>query len=111
MIKGITVKLIPQEIENKDPFGGDIIKDGEPIYVANVLVAPTSADEKLDALNLYGKHAVYTLGIPKGDQHNWVNQKVEFFGKVWRTFGIPLEGIEGNIPLNWNKKVTVERYE
>nr|DAV31539.1 MAG TPA: Minor capsid protein [Caudoviricetes sp.] len=111
MIKGMTIKIIPQEIANKDPFGSDIKKDGEPISVDNVLIAPTSADEKLDALNLYGKHAVYTLGIPKGDTHNWIDQKVEFFGKVWRTFGIPLEGIEGNIPLIWNKKITVERYE
>lgn len=111
MIKGITVSIIPQTKGEKDPFGREIITDGESIEVENVLVAPTSADEKLDALNLYGKYAVYTLGIPKGDTHNWIDQKVEFFGKVWRTFGIPLEGIEGNIPLSWNKKVTVERYE
>ncbi len=111
MIKGITVSIIPQMKGEKDPFGRGIITDGNLIEVKNVLVAPTSADEKLDALNLYGKHAVYTLAIPKGDDHDWIDQKVEFFGKIWRTFGIPLEGIEGNIPLNWNKKVTVERYE
>ncbi len=29
----------------------------------------------------------------------------------WRSFGIPSQGIEDMIPLDWNKKVTVERYE
>jgi len=54
---------------------------------------------------------VYTLAIPKGDTHDWENQVIEFWGKTWKSFGMPLEGIESNIPLAWNKKVTVERYE
>ena len=43
--------------------------------------------------------------------HEWEDRKVTFFGKDWRVFGIPSEGIESMIPLKWNKKVTVERYE
>ena len=31
--------------------------------------------------------------------------------KEWRVFGMELEGIEQLIPLDWNKKVYVERYE
>ena len=58
-----------------------------------------------------GRKAVYTLAIPKGDTHEWEDQKVIFFGKEWRVFGAELEGIEDLIPLDWNKKVYVERYE
>ncbi len=88
-----------------------------PIYeevatnIENVLVCPTTSTDIVDKMNLYGKKAVYTLGIPKEDTHNWENVTVEFFGKKWRTFGFPIEGIENLIPLNWNKKVTVERFE
>lgn len=109
-IKGITVTLWNPTETGVDPFG-------EPTYsltpeaVDNIVVSPTSAQEILDAINIYGKKAVYTLAIPKGDEHDWEDKKVSFFGKDWRVFGIPLEGIEENIPLDWNKKVTVEIYE
>ena len=53
----------------------------------------------------------YTLGIPKGDQNEWKDREVRFFGRKWRTIGFPLEGIEAMIPLDWNKKVMVEAYE
>jgi hypothetical protein len=36
---------------------------------------------------------------------------VEFFGQRFRTIGFPTQGIEELIPLAWNKKVKVERYE
>ena len=65
----------------------------------------------LDENSLVGRKEVYTLAIPKGDTHDWENQVIEFWGKTWKSFGFPLEGIESNIPLAWNKKVTVERYE
>ena len=61
--------------------------------------------------DLYGKKAVYTLAIPKGDTHDWIDARVRFFNQEWQAFGFPLEGMEANIPLNWNKKVMVERYE
>ncbi|WCZ54960.1 hypothetical protein [Latilactobacillus phage TMW 1.1365 P1] len=77
----------------------------------NVLVAPASADDITNQLNLTGRKAIYTLAIPKGDTHDWENKPVEFFGQRWKVFGIPLEGIDELIPLDWNKKVTVERYE
>ncbi|HHJ8372345.1 hypothetical protein [Streptococcus pyogenes] len=54
---------------------------------------------------------VYTLAIPKGDNHDWGDKEVRFFGEKWRTVGLALEGIEELIPLEWNKKVMVERYE
>jgi len=109
-IKGITVTLISKKETGKDPFGAAIYEDIE-IEVENVLVSPTSSTDVLNQQNLTGRTAVYTLAIPKGDTNVWENQEVHFFGKRWRVFGIPLQGIDDLIPLDWNKKVTVERYE
>ncbi|MGG5373524.1 hypothetical protein [Enterococcus sp. AZ196] len=108
-IKGITIILVGKKEVGKDPFKNPIYEDVE-LEIENVLVSPTSSDDMVNQLNLTGKKAVYTLGIPKGDTHNWENKEVKFFGQRWRTFGIPLEGIENLIPLDWNKKVMVERY-
>lgn len=109
-IRGITVTLY-----DKTQVGTDILN--KPIYtetavrVDNVLVAPATHEENLDTIDLYDRGAVYTLAIPKGDTHDWTDKRVSFFGEDWHTFGIPLEGIECDIPLDWNKKVMVERYE
>ena len=109
MIKGITVVLIEKTQVGNDPFGAPIYEEKE-IPVDNVLVSPASSDDVISAQDLYGKKAVYTLAIPKGDKHNWEDCKVKFFGQIWQSFGIPIEGIEALIPLDWNKKVMVERY-
>lgn len=79
--------------------------------VENVLIAPASSDDIVTSTDLTGRKAVYTLGIPKGDTHEWENAIVEFWGERWKVFAIPTQGIEANIPLEWNKKVMVERYE
>lgn len=114
MIKGITVTLYEKTKTGADAFNQDTYQE-EPVNVENVLVAPAQSQEILDGIDLYGKKAVYTLGIPKGDGHDWKDKRIEFtlnnrFVRV-RSFGIPLEGIEDNIPLLWNKKVMVEMYE
>lgn len=110
MIKGITVTLINKKQTDTDPFGAPIYEDDE-VSVNNVLVSPTSSDDVINQLTLTGKKAVYTLAIPKGDTNIWEDQEVRFFGERWRVFGKPLQGIDDLIPLDWNKKVTVERYE
>lgn len=110
IIKGITITLVDKKEVGRDPFDHPIYEDIE-IDVNNVLVSPTASDDIVNQLNLTGRKAVYTLAIPKGDTNNWENSEVIFFGQRWRTFGIPLEGIENLIPLDWNKKVMVERYE
>ena len=109
-IKGMTVVLVTKKEVGKDDFKKPIYEDVE-INVENVLVSPTSTDDIVNHLELTGKKAVYTLGIPKGDENQWEDVEVLFFGQRWRTFGISLEGIEDMIPLDWNKKVMVERYE
>lgn len=82
-----------------------------PVLIRDVIVAPSTTDDIVTSTNLVGKKALYTLGIPKGDTHQWEDVKVEFMGKIFRTFGFTIEGIEENIPLNWHKKVMCERYE
>lgn len=108
-IKGMKVTLIDKVATGTDPFGHQVYADKE-VIIDNVLVAPTAAADVVSQLNLTGKKAVYTLAIPKGDTHEWEDKEVRFFGQRWRVFGIPLEGIDELIPLDWNKKVTVERY-
>lgn len=81
-----------------------------PVEVENVLVTPVNTTEIVDNIQLNGKRQEYELCIPKGDNHIWEDRIVEFFGQKWRTFGIPLEYIEENLPLSWNKKVKVKRY-
>ncbi len=109
-IKGITITLIDQVETGADPFGKPIYED-KPISVANILVSPTLSDDVINQLSLTGRKATYTLAIPKGDAHDWENKEVLFFGERWRTFGISLVGIDELIPLAWNRKVMVERYE
>lgn len=109
MIKGITVILVVEEQVGVDGFNAPIYETSE-VEIENVLVAPASSDDIVTTQDLTGKKAVYTLAIPKGDNHNWIDAKVRFFGQEWKTFGFPLEGIEENIPLDWNKKVMVEQY-
>lgn len=110
MIKGITVELINKIEVGKDEFNHPIYRE-ETTEVENVLVCPASASEIVDAMNLTGKKAVYNLAIPKGDNHVWKDQKVEFFGDTWQVIGFPQRGIEENIPLDWNEKWMVARYE
>src|SRR5699024_9430017 len=109
MIKGVTVTLINKKEVGRDPFDKPIYED-VPVEVDNVLVTPTSTDDITNQLELTGKKAVYTLAIPKGDNNNWEDTEVLFFNQRWRTFGFVTEGIEHLIPLDWNKKVMVERY-
>ena len=79
--------------------------------VSGVLIAPVSTEDVVNTINLTGKKAVYQLAIPKGDQNVWENAKVHFWGKFYRTIGVPEEGMDENIPLRWNRKIKVECYE
>lgn len=93
-----------------DAFNAPVYKE-TPVTVENVLVTPVSAEAVVSDLQLYGKRIAYTLGIPKGDTHDWEDATVEFFGRKFRTYGGVTQGIEDMIPLAWNKKVKVERYD
>lgn len=81
MIKGITVILVDKISDGVDPFGTPIYRDSE-IPVDNVLVTPSTTDDMVNQLNLTGKKAVYTLAIPKGDEHDWEDKEVRFLVKL-----------------------------
>lgn len=108
LIQGITVYLYSETKTGTDAFNRPIYS-AQAVPVENVLIEPLSESEVLDTLNLTGRRAVYRLCLPKGDTHDWTNKEVEFFGKRWRTIGDELEWIESMVPLEWNKKVKVER--
>lgn len=110
LLKGITVDLYVKTGNGTDAFNRPI--ETETKYsVSNVLVAPLSqtGEEVLSELSLNGKKVKYQLAIPKGDTHTWEDAEVEFFGYRWKTIGFSTIGIEDMIPLDWNRKVLVER--
>lgn len=110
MFKGIPVILLEKAQSGVDGFGAPIYSE-TAVTVENVLVAPASAEDVVDTMNLTGRRALYTLAIPKGDSHSWEGQRVQFFGQTWRVHGLPLSGIDALVPGQWNTKVQVERYE
>lgn len=109
-MRGITITLIERVEVGVDSLNHPIYEEIET-EVENVLVAPTTADDVIDATSLEGKKLVYTLGIPKTDKHKWADAKVRFFGMTFKQFGLPTQGIDSLVPTKWNKKVMVELYE
>ena len=89
---------------------------GNPIYkytdvtVENVLWNESSVDDLIDTNRLEGTQELYTLSIPKGDANTWLENTVTFNGKTYHCYAEG-EGMEDLIPLEWNKKVLVERYD
>jgi len=109
-LHGVTITLFERTQSGTDPFNRPVYTE-TAVPVENVLIGEPSTQDIVDVLNLTGKKLAYTLAIPKGDAHEWTNRTVEFFGERFRTIGKPTQGIDGLIPLEWNKKVKVERYE
>lgn len=109
-MRGITITLHNKVQTGTDEFNAPIYSD-QNVSVDNVLVGEPSGDEIVQDLNLYGKRLAFVLAIPKGDTHDWTDVEVSFFGQRFRTYGEPTQGMDHLIPLSWNKKVKVERYE
>lgn len=110
MLKGIDITLLVKKQVGEDAFHAPIYEETEEV-VHNVLIGEPSAEEIVTELQLNGRHLAYTLALPKGDAHDWNDVRVRFFGQEFRTYGPAVQGIEAMIPLCWNKKVKVERYE
>lgn len=96
-----------------DALNRPVYKDA-PVEIENVLIGEPSTEDITSAVNLSGQKVHYTLAIPKGDTHEWTGKYV-ILPAPWsckcRVVGTPTEGIEDNIPLAWNRKVKLERYE
>ena len=110
MLKGSTIQLFVRG-GITDPFGAPEIADGHWIDVDNVLYGEPSTEDVTNTLNLYGKRVAYVLAIPKGDTHKWTDTLVRLPDGVYRTIGFPTHGIDELMPLAWNMKVKVERYD
>lgn len=110
MIKGIDVILYNKTQTGTDALGVPIYTE-TPVTVHDVLVAPVSNNDITSEINLYGKQTIYELAIPKGDANEWENKAVQIYGERYQTVGIASGGIPENIPLRWNKKIRVVRYE
>lgn len=108
-LHGITITLYDKTQTGMDGFNRPVYAE-TAVAVDNVLVGEPSSQDVIDTKNLTGKQLAYTLAIPKGDAHTWTNRVVEFWGERFRTIGEPTQGIEDLIPLDWNRKVKVERY-
>lgn len=112
-MKGITVTLTVRTQTGTDSFGQPIYTDTTK-DVSDVLVGEPSTNDINNVITMYGKRIAYTLAIPKGDENVWEDTFVTLpapFGGTYRTIGFPTMGIEENIPLRWNKKVHLERFE
>lgn len=108
-MKTITVQLAVKTAGAADPFGMPT-ENEELIDVPGCLVGQPSSDDIAQTMEMYGKKIAYMVGVPKGDEHSWVDTDVIIWGERFRTIGYPETGIQGNIPLNWGQNVKVERY-
>lgn len=109
MIRGITVRLWERTETGTDAFGAPTYAE-TPVDVPGVLVTPVAAEDVIEDVQLYGKHSVYELSLPKGDTHRWEDSRVAFFGETFRVFGPSRRWIDANVPGPWNEKWRVERY-
>lgn len=112
-MKTVSVTLMSKTQSGVDAFNHPTYTETE-VSVSGVLVGEPSTNDITNAYTTYGSKLVYTLAIPKGDSNIWENAKVVLpdpFAGTYHVVGIPTAGIEDNIPLRWNKKVHLERYE
>lgn len=111
-IKGIQITLYETAVTGQDSFNRDI-EEETAVTIDNVVVGQPSSEDVISEINASGKHIAYTLAIPAGDEHDWINKTVEFYGRKWRTIGIPTQYMAGFMGKNfpWNKQVKVEAYE
>lgn len=108
-MKGTTVQLVVGTVTDYDPFGNPVETEAL-VDVPDVLVGQPSTDDVTSSIQLYGKRIDYVLGIPKGDENDWINKTVYIWGEKFQTIGYPMTGEQENIPLRWGKNVKVQRY-
>jgi len=111
-IKGIPITLYTETVTGYDDFNREIVET-QAVEIPNVVIGQPSSEDITSEVNLSGKKAVYNLAIPADDTHDWKNKVVEFYGKKWRTIGVPTQFMDGYMGESWpwNKQIKVEEYE
>lgn len=109
-MKGMTIQLCVKTQTGTDEWGAPIYSE-TLVDVNDVLVGQPSSDDVITTLQTEGKKIVYTLGIPKGDTHEWEDTYVVIWGKKYSTVGNVMTGIQENIPLRWGGNIRVCKYE
>lgn len=108
-MKGTTIYYVKQTEIGLDDFGAPIYgEELEP--VDDCLVGQPTSEDISNTMAMYGKQMAFTVGIPKGDAHEWTDAEVEIFGERFKVIGYPETGIQANIPLRWGQNIKVERY-
>lgn len=112
MIPTESVILHEKTLSGADDFGHETWTETDAT-IDGVIVGEASTSDVESAIEVYGKKLSYTLGIPKGDTHNWEDANVTIRGKLFHTIGIPLQITHGGMPTwwQWDKKIGVEIYE
>lgn len=108
-IKGVSIVLHVRTEAGTDMLGNPVYTT-EDVTVDNVIWNVSTADDLIDKNRLEGTLELYTLAIPKGDTHVWLENTVSFNGKTFHCYA-ESEGIPELTPLAWCKKVFVERYD
>lgn len=109
---GIKITLMDKTQTGENALGEPVYST-TPVEVENVIVAPATSQEILDTQTLTGKKIVLNLGIPKGDTHTWEDRDVVLpapFTGTYHTVAFMQTGITDLVPLDWDKKISVERY-
>ncbi len=109
-IKGMTVNLLVAVQTGVDAFDAPVYTETEEV-APNVLICPVGSQDVVSDLQLYGRRTEYELHIPKEDAHTWEHQRVRFFGETWETVGKPVCYMSHLVPLDWDRKVRVAKYE
>ena len=110
LIKGIPIIYVNRTKTGADAFGVDIYTETEET-INNVLFTTASETDIPETNDLTKRKEVYILGIPKGDNHDWIDCIVKINGERFKSVGFPVQGIETLVPTDWHKKVRVIRCE
>lgn len=110
---GATVTVYPRIWDERDGFGNVIEAYSTPVDVANVLVAPGTAQD-LDDTRPEGVRVALTLHFPKTWAGSLRGAKVVLdstYAGTYMVVGDPKPYMGGLTPTQWNMPVEVEAYD
>lgn len=114
LIKGRTITFLKKVKTGVNDFGEDVYTE-VPESVENVLIQAADAQAQVAAQALYDRYQMFTLHIPKTDDHDWYDCYVilggEFGDRKFHQFGDIKTYQKELCPLEWNKQVDVLLYE